>query len=119
MVSAYDIGGNESPKSIAIAVTTPPDTTAPTVPQNLTAVLAAPYQINLAWAPSTDNDLVAGYKVFRNGALYMYTASTSFADTGGSIPLTPSTSYTYTVSAYDRSGNSSALSNSVSMTTGP
>lgn len=114
-VSAFDFAGNESGKSTAIAVSTLPDTTPPSVPQNLTGVLAAPYQINLSWAPSTDNDVVVGYKIYRNGALYMYTSSTNYADAG----LSPSTTYTYTVAAYDRSGNTSGQSNSVSVTTGP
>ncbi len=114
-VSAFDMAGNESAQSAYATVTTPADTTPPSVPSSLVASLAAPHQISLNWAPSTDNDKVAGYKVYRNGSLYMYTTSTSFADAG----LTPSTTYSYTISAYDRSGNESPQSNSVQATTGP
>ncbi|MHB8481737.1 MAG: fibronectin type III domain-containing protein [Nitrospiria bacterium] len=114
-ISAFDKAGNESSQSTPVAVTTPADTTPPSVPANLTASLAAPYQINLTWAPSTDNDRVAGYKIYRNGTLETYTTSTSFADQG----LNPGTTYTYTVSAYDRSGNQSGQSNPASATTSP
>jgi chitodextrinase len=114
-VSAFDRAGNESTQSAVIAISTPRDTTSPSVPTGLIATLAAPYQINLNWVPSNDNDRVAGYKIYRNGTLYLYTTATSFSDPG----LNPATTYSYTVSAYDRSGNESAQSSSVSATTGP
>ncbi|MBI1820964.1 MAG: FG-GAP repeat protein [Nitrospirae bacterium] len=114
-VSAFDRAGNESAQSAVIVISTPPDTTPPSVPAGLIAALAAPYQISLNWVPSSDNDRVAGYKIYRNGALYMFTTATSFADAG----LSPGTTFTYTISAYDRSGNESAQSSSVSATTGP
>jgi chitodextrinase len=114
-VSAFDLAGNESSQSAVVKVTTPADTTPPAVPANLVAALAAPYQINLSWTPSSDNDKVAGYKIYRNGSLYMFTTSTSFADPA----LNHSTTYTYAVSAYDRSGNESAQSGSVQVTTAP
>ncbi|MFI5303712.1 MAG: fibronectin type III domain-containing protein [Nitrospiria bacterium] len=114
-VSAFDRAGNESPQSGVVVLSTPPDTTPPTVPTGLIATLAAPHQINLNWVPSSDNDQVGGYIIYRNGVLYQYTTATSFSDPG----LTPSNTYTYTVSAYDRSGNISGQSSSVSATTGP
>jgi chitodextrinase len=114
-VSAFDRAGNESALSTVIVISTPSDTTPPSVPGGLTATLAAPHQINLDWVPSSDDDRVAGYKIYRNGTLYMYTTATTFSDAG----LNPSTSYSYTVSAYDRSGNQSAQSSAVSATTGP
>lgn len=114
-VSAFDRAGNESALSGVVVISTSADSTPPSVPAGLITTLAAPHQISLNWVPSSDNDKVAGYKVYRNGTLYMYTTATSFSDPG----LTPSTTYTYTVSAYDRSGNESAQSTSVSATTGP
>ena len=89
------------------------DTTPPTVPTGLTAVVISSSQINLSWNASTDNVGVAGYKVFRNGSQIATTARTSYTDTG----LGASTTYTYAVSAYDAAGNNSARSGAVSATT--
>ncbi len=47
---------------------TPGDTTAPTVPGNLTASLAGT-TANLSWTASTDAVGVTGYRVSRNGAV--------------------------------------------------
>ncbi len=45
----------------------PPDTNAPSTPTGLTASAVSASQIDLAWAGSTDNVGVQGYKLFRNG----------------------------------------------------
>jgi len=82
------------------------DTQAPTVPANLAAIAISSSQINLTWTASTDNVGVSGYKVYRNGALVATVTKASYADTG----LSASTSYTYTISAFDSAGNSSAQS---------
>lgn len=89
-----------------------PDTQAPSVPSGLTATVASATQINLGWNASTDNVGVAGYKIYRNGSQVGTSTTTSYSDTG----LTPSTTYTYKVEAYDAAGNT-ALSASVSATT--
>src|SRR6266850_3157590 len=77
----------------------PPDTTAPTVPQNLTATAAGPTQVDLSWTASTDSggSGLAGYRVFRGGTQITTTTATTYSDTG----LTANTAYTYTVRAYD------------------
>src|SRR5439155_24631 len=49
----------------------------------------------------------------RNGAQIATTSATSFANTG----LQPSTTYSYTVAAYDAAGNLSAQSSPASATT--
>ncbi|MBZ5537623.1 MAG: IPT/TIG domain-containing protein [Acidobacteriia bacterium] len=82
------------------------DTTPPTVPTNLTATAAGPTQINLSWTASTDDVGVTGYKIFQNGTQVNTATGTSYQDTG----LTPSTLYTYTVSAYDAANHNSAQS---------
>jgi chitodextrinase len=92
----------------------PPDSTAPSVPTNLSAV-TADYSASLSWTASTDNVAVTGYKVFRNGAQIATTTTPSYADNG----LSSSTQYTYAVSAYDAAGNNSAQSASISATTLP
>ncbi|MCR8641140.1 discoidin domain-containing protein [Paenibacillus sp. N1-5-1-14] len=96
-----------------VAGTPIPDTQAPTVPSNVTATAVSSSQINLTWSASTDNVGVTGYNVFRNGTQLQNTTGTSFTDTG----LTPSTTYSYTVKAFDAAGNVSANSSSASATT--
>ena len=83
----------------------PPDVTAPTVPQGLTATAASSTAIGLTWSPSSDDRGVAGYRLHRDGATYQGTAATSFNDTG----LTPATRYCYQVLAHDAANNQSGL----------
>src|SRR5438552_2572139 len=114
-VAAYDAAGNLSAQASAASSTTPapPDTTPPTVPTGLTASAVSSSQINLSWTASSDNVGVSGYRVYRNGTQIATTSATSFANTG----LSPSTTYSYTVAAYDAAGNLSAQSSSASATT--
>src|SRR5437867_1170872 len=92
----------------------PSDTTPPTVPTGLATNPVSSSQINLSWNASTDSGSgVAGYKVFRGGVQIATSVATSYSDTG----LSPSTTYTYTVSAYDVAGNNSAQCPSVMATT--
>lgn len=86
----------------------PPDTTAPTVPTNLVATAVSTTQINLTWTASTDAVGVTGYRVYRGGVFVGSIAASPYLDSG----LTPSTSYTYTVSAVDLATNESAQSSS-------
>jgi parallel beta-helix repeat protein len=90
------------------------DTVAPSVPTNLGANTVSNVEIDLAWTASTDNVGVAGYQIYRNGSQVALSPTNSYQDTG----LTASTTYTYTVAAYDSSSNVSAQSTSASATTG-
>jgi chitodextrinase len=114
-VSAYDAVGNVSDQTAAVSVTTPamPDTAAPSVPGELTAIAVSASQINLAWTASTDNVRLSAYKIYRGGVIVAATDTNSYSDIG----LTASTSYTYNVAAYDTSWNFSAQSNSATATT--
>jgi fibronectin type 3 domain-containing protein len=89
------------------------DYESPTVPGGLVAAPASTSRINLSWNASTDNVGVAGYKVYRNGVLAGIATTRSYSDSG----LTPSTSYAYTVAAYDAQGNTSANSAAVNAST--
>ncbi|HWQ57038.1 MAG TPA: fibronectin type III domain-containing protein [Bryobacteraceae bacterium] len=90
------------------------DTTAPSVPTGLAATAASSTQINLSWNASIDNVGVAGYTVYRGGVrVAEVTSGTNYTDTG----LAPSTSYSYSVAAYDASGNTSGQSANASATT--
>ena len=89
------------------------DTISPSMPANLAASAVSSSQIDLSWSSSTDNVGVTGYKVYRNGIQIVTSTHTSYSDTG----RTASTSYSYTVAAYDAAGNTSSQSSSVNATT--
>lgn len=91
------------------------ETSAPTIPTSLTATNAGITAINLTWTASTDNIGVAGYQIYRGGALVktLQGTPTTFSDVG----LSPSTAYTYQVAAFDAAGNVSSQSSSASATT--
>jgi hypothetical protein len=91
----------------------PIDTTPPSVPAGLTANPISSSQIALSWNASTDRAGVSGYTLYRNGSEVSTLSATSFQDFG----LAPSTSYAYTLSAYDGTGNQSAQCAPVSATT--
>jgi len=89
------------------------DTTPPTVPAGVTATPVSYSQVNLSWTASFDNVGVAGYFVYRNGAQVGSSYTTSYQDTS----VSASTTYTYTVAAYDGGGNVSSQSAPASATT--
>lgn len=89
------------------------DLNPPTTPILQTVVPVAPTQINLAWLPSTDDVFLMGYRVYRDGLPIATTTLTTFSDTG----LSPSTTYNYTVDAYDNYGNVSSSSAMLATTT--
>lgn len=113
-VAAMDAAGNVSgsTESISVTVQPPPetDTTAPSVPTDLTTTVVGT-TISVGWSLSFDDTRVAGYTLTRNGVVRATTDTTSFTDSG----LAPGT-YTYTVTAFDAAGNTSQPSNSVSAT---
>src|SRR5439155_5889562 len=82
------------------------DTQAPTLPSTLTVTLASASSINLAWTASADNVATKLYKIFRDGTQIGTSATTSYLDSN----LAGSTTYAYTVSACDATGNCSAES---------
>jgi chitodextrinase len=114
-VSACDVWDNCSAQSSATLVRTsaPPDTQAPTVPTGLKATAVSSTNINLAWAAATDNVGVTAYKVFSGNNL----VATLGNVTSTTRTNTPSTTYSYTVSACDAAGNCSAKSTIASATT--
>ena len=85
------------------------DTEAPSVPQNLVATVLDTTSVDLTWSASTDNVGVTGYNIYRNSSLLTSTASTSYTD----INLEGSSTYTYSVSAYDAAGNQSSQTSGV------
>lgn len=112
---AKDSAGNISTsKSATVTITiNTSDTTPPIPPTNLTANNITDSSVSLSWSASTDNVGVAGYKIFRDYLEIANTISTSYTD----INITPSTTYTYYVQAYDAAGNISLNSNVIQVTT--
>ncbi len=93
-------------------------TVVPLAPTNLMGSATSTTQINLSWTDNATNE--DGYKIERktgtgNYAVVGSTASnmTTFSDLG----LTPSTSYTYRVYAYNSAGNSLQYSNELTLST--
>ncbi len=121
-VKAKDAAGNVSPASSALSVTTlpsviipPADTQAPSTP-TLTLISKTDISAAIQWTTSTDNVAVAGYHVYNNGGLIGTTSTATSITVSG---LTPATTYTFTVKAFDTAtpANVSLPSNSLSVTT--
>lgn len=84
------------------------DTTVPSIPTQVVATVVAGYGVDLRWQPSSDNRAVAGYDIFtnsvkvgriRSGCNYMHVSANTTAS--------------YTLKAFDYSGNFSAASEPV------
>ncbi len=82
------------------------DTGAPTTPTGVVTTPIATSQIDIVWASSTDDTGVTGYQLYRDAVLITTTALLNFSDTG----LTASTTYSYTVVAFDGFSNFSSSS---------
>ncbi|MDF2921484.1 MAG: hypothetical protein K0R57_398, partial [Paenibacillaceae bacterium] len=96
----------------------PPDTVPPTVPSGLVLLAKTDTIVRLSWNASTDNVGVAGYNIYKNGVLEGATSgagTTEFLATG----LAPNTAYSFTVKAKDGTGNLSAASTPLNVTTNP
>ena len=119
-VYAYDAAGNVSAASNTATATTPSqgDTQPPSTPGGLTATAASPSQVNLAWSAATDDVGVAGYTIYRSGAAVATTSGPN-ATTYTDVSVAPSTTYTYTVDAFDAAGNHSPQSAGATVTTPP
>lgn len=99
--------------SFSIKVFAGADTEAPTTPVLLTATPLTSNQIDITWSAATDNYEVGGYVISRDSVAIATTTLLAYSDTG----LTASTTYTYSVQAFDVSYNYSSSSNSLSTTT--
>ncbi|MGB9662975.1 MAG: fibronectin type III domain-containing protein [Moorellaceae bacterium] len=114
-IKAYNTSNVESGMSNAATVTTPQAPT-PATPNSLTATAIGPAEVKLTWQPNTDPYLT-GYIIYRD---YVEIArvgaeETSYTDTG----LSPNTTYTYGIRAYNIWGVSSDMSNAAIATTPP
>jgi hypothetical protein len=89
------------------------DTTPPSTPILQSVTPVAPTQIDIVWSASTDDVILSGYRLFRDNVQIATTTLLSYSDTG----LTASTTYSYTVDAFDSFGNISSTSLAVATTT--
>lgn len=93
--------------------TTDVDSVVPSVPTGLTLLNKTYSNVAFRWTASTDNIGVAGYEILINGVVHDTTAVASYMATN----LFPATLYTFTVKAFDASGNTSAASAPLAVTT--
>jgi len=91
------------------------DNEPPTTPENLAGDSLEEGQVHLQWDPSTDNNTVSGYYIYRDNNMLSQTNETFFYDND----VQPDTIYTYEVQAYDTVRNMSNKSNVVEIRTFP
>ena len=113
-IDAFDEAGNHSETSTPVMATIP-DTEAPTVPSGLTGNASSPTLVDLNWTASTDNVAVDGYTIYRDGS--MLTTVTGASLTYSDATVSPATTYSYTIDAFDQAGNHSAATDPVMVTT--
>ena len=89
------------------------DTTAPSVPANLSISTVTDTEITIVWDAATDASGIARYDIYVDGNLTGSSTSTTFIITN----LSANTTYNICVKAVDNAGNVSACSNSISATT--
>jgi len=111
-IKAYDYAGNYSNASSAVQATplAQADTTAPALPTGVSAIATSTSTAVISWTASVSAD-IAGYSIFRNDAEIAAVTKTTYNDKG----LTPNTSYSYKILAYDWSGNKSAKTSAVTV----
>jgi hypothetical protein len=92
-----------------------PDSTPPSVPTGVSATAVSAADVQVGWSASTDDTAVTGYNVYRDGVQIGTTgaSTTSYDDTS----VSASTTYSYTISAFDAAGNTSAQSDPAPVTT--
>lgn len=109
-VSALDRAGNEGARTSTVPaiIHTPvsQDTQVPTAPTSLRVLARTMSSISISWNAATDNVAVTGYHVYRDGVFLADSTTLSYTDSN----LQARTGYTYTVRAFDASGNVSPAS---------
>jgi chitodextrinase len=93
------------------------DTQAPAAPTNVQATAHTDTTVSLSWQAATDNVGVTGYQVYRISGSSSTQVATATGTTCVVTGLTPSTAYTFGVTALDAAGNASARSATVNVTT--
>lgn len=105
-----------------VRVRSEPDATAPTPITNLVATTDAAPRVTLTWAAATDDRILAGYEVRRNGVRCAVVKGLTVADTGAwtACPgLIAGQSYSYAVAAYDAAGKTASAPSTTVTLAGP
>jgi len=89
------------------------DVTPPSIPTKLRATKLSDTIATFYWDASTDDTVVSGYRLVRDGLGLVTTGVTNYTDRD----LLPSTTHTYQVQATDAAGNWSPLSAPLTITT--
>lgn len=111
-IVAKDAAGNYSGYSNSVTFTLPRDTTPPTKP-TVSVTDVGPTHVSLAWSSVEDGPNL-WFTVSMNGSPILQGSRNT---TGTFGPLEPETTYTFTVQARDFGGNSSPVSDPLSVTT--
>jgi fibronectin type 3 domain-containing protein len=122
-VTSHDAGGAEVARStVANIQVTRPDTSPPSIPQNVAANAPNATTVSLTWSASSDTggSGLQSYRVERctgsgctNFAFLAATATAAYSDT----TVSQLTTYRYRVSAVDGAGNASEFSSAATVTT--
>jgi fibronectin type 3 domain-containing protein len=116
-VLAYDTYGLASAQSSPVSVTTPAEP-APTAPSRLAALVIAYNDVVVSWTASSSPVGLWGYAVYRGmSASALNIIGTSKTTTYTDTTAAPSSTYYYSVVAYDAYGLQSAQPAPVSVTT--
>lgn len=103
--------------SVVVTVTPVPlvDLEPPSTPAIVSIAAKSTTQVDLTWSASTDNVAVTGYQILRNGSPITTVSggTLSYSDFG----VAASTTYSYTVRAFDAASNYSSPSNAAYVTT--
>ncbi len=104
-----------SPALSTTATATTPDLTSPDPVGTPVALATSATSARVTWTKTEDNVAVTGYLIWRDGAKVgqVGATTTKFDDAS----LSPSTTYTYGVSAFDAAGNTSQVTDADPVTT--
>lgn len=115
-VTAFDVAGNESPRSRESCLSMPSDLSVPTAPSVVSAEYierAGEIGIEVGWSGATDDYAISYYKVYRDNGFIGETAGKLYTDES----LELETEYCYTVITVDAAGKESVPSDEECETT--
>lgn len=93
----YTVKAGDAANNLSVAASLTVSLPPPSVPSGFVVSGTTPSSISLSWTAASGYGGVAGYAIYRGGALLTTTVTTSYTDPG----LTLGTLYTYTVKSFD------------------